>query len=897
MIEVCAVGGYSEVGKNMTAVKIDDEVLIFDMGVFLPAIINYEEEGNDRSSLDRVGMINLGAVPDDSCIDDWKDKVKAILVGHCHLDHIAAIPYLADRYKAPIYGTPFTIEVIKQMLFDNNKKIRNPLKAVNINAKIKLSDKITVEFINITHSTLQATLIAVHCKYGTIMYANDFKFDNHPVLGNKPNLKRLRELGKENVILLVLDSLYADTEMKTPSEKVARELLRDVMLDTECRDSLIIVTTFASHLPRLKSVIDFSHVMRRKVVFLGRSMMKYITSAEKCKLVDFSKRAEIVAYSKHIVRKLKDIEKNRKKYVVVATGNQGEPDSVLNKMLDGRLPFKFEPADHVIFSTRVIPDPVNVANRNRMEEKLREKKVRIFTNIHVSVLPDTQVVINGNESMKIKNIGDIRQEEKMKVASFDPLDLKIKWFDARLIKHNYQGKIFRIKTKSGRSVGITSGHSVFKLNKGRLIDVSGDDLKIGDYLAIPKKFSWRKELKEIKIDEHIDFSKLRYSKDKTWIYYSKKKIIPRKMILNKEFARLLGYYLAEGSAPRHICLTMGSHEKEQIKEAVNSIKSIFPGKVYTINKGTSCEIQFGANIIKRIFKEWFGNNARTKRIPEFVFSTNDEFKLNFLGAYINGDGCFEDRAKGSRIRIKTASKKLASDLIYLFSQVGICAKFDHEEIQKDRYIAGNRNITKSTTSYVLRIQGKNPLQRLLPYLSLKYRENLKLRNSQTYPPEALPLSEIGIDHIIPKPDTDFGYNLRCIKMNKKVTQTYFNPEIIKRDSRVIEGFPKLILNGDLTFDTVIEIKESEYDGEVYDFEVPEVQNFIGGFGGIFLHNSGHAAREDHRDILKILKPKYVMPAHDGRKKQLFMKELAMEEGWKENRILLMEDGKKAKLDL
>ena len=91
--------------------------------------------------------------------------------------------------------------------------------------------------------------------------------------------------------------------------------------------------------------------------------------------------------------------------------------------------------------------------------------------------------------------------------------------------------------------------------------------------------------------------------------------------------------------------------------------------------------------------------------------------------------------------------------------------------------------------------------------------------------------------------------------------------------------------------------QSEYDGEVYDFEVPEVQNFIGGFGGIFLHNSGHAAREDHRDILKILKPKYVMPAHDGRKKQLFMKELAMEEGWKENRILLMEDGKKAKLDL
>ena len=384
MIEVCAVGGYSEVGKNMTAVKIDDEVIIFDMGIFLPAIINYEEEGNDRNSLDREGMINLGAVPDDSCIDEWKDSVKAILVGHCHLDHIAAIPYLAERYKAPIYGSPFTIEVIKQMLHDEETRIRNSLKAVNINAKVKISEKLTAEFINITHSTLQTTIIAIHCKYGTIIYANDFKFDNHPVLGNKPNLKRLREIGKENVLLLILDSLYANIEMKTPSEKVARELLRDVMLDTECRDSLIIVTTFASHLPRLKSVIDFAYVMRRKVVFLGRSMMKYIDSAEKCKLIDFSKKAEIVPYARNIKNKLKDIEKNRRKYVVVATGNQGEPDSVLSKMLDGRLPFRFEPADHVIFSTKVIPDPVNLANRNRMEDKLRERRVRIFTNIHVS---------------------------------------------------------------------------------------------------------------------------------------------------------------------------------------------------------------------------------------------------------------------------------------------------------------------------------------------------------------------------------------------------------------------------------------------------------------------------------------------------------------------------------
>src|SRR3989344_1473815 len=214
MIEVCSVGGYSEVGKNMTALRIDDEVVIFDMGIFLPAIINYEEEGNDRSNLDREGMIGLGAAPDDSCIDNWRKDVKAILIGHCHLDHIAAIPYLADRYNSTIYGTPFTIEVIKQMLNDEGIRINNKLKAMNVNSRFRVSDNLEVEFINMTHSTLQTTIIAVHCKYGTIVYANYFKFDNHPVLGKRPNMERLRELEKENVILLIMDSLYADTEMK-----------------------------------------------------------------------------------------------------------------------------------------------------------------------------------------------------------------------------------------------------------------------------------------------------------------------------------------------------------------------------------------------------------------------------------------------------------------------------------------------------------------------------------------------------------------------------------------------------------------------------------------------------------------------------------------------------------
>ena len=98
MIKVIPIGGYNEVGKNMTAVQVDDEVVIFDMGFYLPKLVAFEESGGNRRNLTSKGLTRLGAIPDDSCLDSVRDKVKAIIPGHCHLDHIGAIPYLADKY-------------------------------------------------------------------------------------------------------------------------------------------------------------------------------------------------------------------------------------------------------------------------------------------------------------------------------------------------------------------------------------------------------------------------------------------------------------------------------------------------------------------------------------------------------------------------------------------------------------------------------------------------------------------------------------------------------------------------------------------------------------------------------------------------------------------------------
>ncbi|MBM3200291.1 RNase J family beta-CASP ribonuclease [Candidatus Woesearchaeota archaeon] len=385
-MEIAAVGGYNEVGKNMTALKIGDEAVVLDMGFHLPKIIDFEEEGGDRRTVTTDSLRSIGAIPEDRIIDAWKTKVRAIALGHCHLDHIGAAPYLGSSFPgALVLGTPYTLEVLKAMM-DDELRFDNKLKTVQPNSSLKISDNIEVEFINMTHSTLQSTMMAVHTKEGTILYANDFKFDNHPVVGSKANIERLRELGKEDrVKALIVESIYANDERKTPSEKVAREMLKDLFMSTENEQNLIVATTFASHIARLKSIIDFGEAINRKIVILGRSMHKYITSAESLNLVNFSDRAEIIGYAGQIKRKLKEVEKQgRSKYLVICTGGQGEPGSVLQKMAADQLSFEFQKEDHVIFSNRVIPVEVNRMHREALEKRLRDKKARIFSNIHVS---------------------------------------------------------------------------------------------------------------------------------------------------------------------------------------------------------------------------------------------------------------------------------------------------------------------------------------------------------------------------------------------------------------------------------------------------------------------------------------------------------------------------------
>ena len=386
-LEICAIGGFTKTEGNSVAIKVDDEVVLLDMGLSMFDYVKFTEDMEDTSTKTYNVLLKANAVPDYGHIDDWKSKVVAIVPSHGHLDHVGAIPFAAPLFPpaAVILGTPYTIEVLKSILWDEHLEIPHKFVVLNSGSSYKISKNITIEFVHTTHSIPQTAIIVVHTPYGKVMYANDFKLDNTPVLGKKPDYARLQELGKEGVKLLIMNCLYAHEHKKCPSESVAREMLKDTMLSVSGEGKAMIVTTFSSHLARLKSIIELGKKLNRKIVFLGRSLDKYVRAGEKIGLVKFTDQVEILRHRDQLDKIFKKIRKEGKgKYLIVCTGHQGEPRSILSRMIKGDVEFIFEQGDVVIFSCQVIPVPVNIENRQKMEKLLRAGGVRIFRDVHVS---------------------------------------------------------------------------------------------------------------------------------------------------------------------------------------------------------------------------------------------------------------------------------------------------------------------------------------------------------------------------------------------------------------------------------------------------------------------------------------------------------------------------------
>ena len=383
-IEIATVGGYEEIGRQMTVVRAGDNVVIFDMGLHLSEVLLHDNV--ETESMHSLDLIDLGAIPDDRIMSDINGEVQAIVPTHGHLDHIGAITKLGHRYDAPVVGTEFTIELVKEEIQQESKfDFDNDLVKMGAGETMGISEEVNLEFVNVTHSTPQTINPVLHTPEGAVIYGPDKRIDPNPVIGEPFDMERFEELGQEGVLAYFEDCTNAGSMGRTSSETLAREELKDILYRLEDFEGGIVATTFASHVARIKSLVEFARDIDREPVLLGRSMKKYNSIADRTNLVGFTDGVEMQGHRGGVNEAFERImEEGKHNYLPIVTGHQGEPRAMLTRMARDATEYSFDEGDKAIFSARTIPAPINKGQKHQVTSLLRKQGVRVYDDVHVS---------------------------------------------------------------------------------------------------------------------------------------------------------------------------------------------------------------------------------------------------------------------------------------------------------------------------------------------------------------------------------------------------------------------------------------------------------------------------------------------------------------------------------
>jgi len=359
-LRIIPLGGLGEVGKNMTAYESGSDILIVDTGIMFPE--------NDMLGIDYI-------IPDFDYLLDKADRVVGIVITHGHEDHIGAIQHVLNVIPAPVYATPLTIGLIEAKLARNNALGRASLNTVQAGQCVQLG-AFQVEFFHICHSIPDAVGLGITTPAGLIIHMSDFKFDHTPVDGWPTDYAKLAELSNRGVDLLLSDSTNSERPGWTPSEMVIGPAL-DIVFDSA--PGRIIVASFASLISRMQQVSDASVRHNRKMAFVGTSM------------VDNAKIARKLGYLKVPDDTLVPIEQaltmDPKKVVLMCTGSQGEPSSIIGRLSAGtNRHFDLRTGDTVVLSSHPIPGNEESVSRaiNRMLRRGADVIYDAIAPIHVS---------------------------------------------------------------------------------------------------------------------------------------------------------------------------------------------------------------------------------------------------------------------------------------------------------------------------------------------------------------------------------------------------------------------------------------------------------------------------------------------------------------------------------
>lgn len=332
-LKMIPLGGLGEIGKNSIIWEYDNQIVVVDAGLKFP--------GEEEWGIDYL-------IPDFSYLKG--KRVLGVILTHGHEDHVGALSYLMNIVKAPVLGTPMTLGLAEHRLRENN--IDAEFKILNPDDEYSFGP-FTFEFARVNHSVPGGVGFALKTPVGTIVHSGDFKIDNSPVDGQYTDLPKFTEWGKRGVLLFTSDSTNADEPGYVKSERTVRETLDAVFTGFK---GLIVVTTFASNVQRIGQVLEVAEKHGRKVVVDGKSMV--IT-------VETARRLGYLSTQKDIFINMDEASKySRNKLVVLTTGSQGEPMSVLSRLANGEYKkIQVEKGDMVVISAEPIPGNERTVNR------------------------------------------------------------------------------------------------------------------------------------------------------------------------------------------------------------------------------------------------------------------------------------------------------------------------------------------------------------------------------------------------------------------------------------------------------------------------------------------------------------------------------------------------------
>ncbi len=329
-LRIIPLGGLMEIGKNMTAIEYENDIIVVDCGFAFP-----DEE---MLGVDYV-------IPDITYLEKNRDRVRGILITHGHEDHIGAIPYVLRAINPPIYSTRLALGIIRNKLAEHKLPHTPRLLTVEAGDMIQLGCFVA-EFIHVNHSIADACAIAIRTPLGVIYHSGDFKLDVTPIDGNMMDLVRIGTLGNEGVLLMLGESTNAERPGFSPSERRVGGSLEQIFRENV--DQRLVIATFSSNVHRVQQIINCSLKFGRRVAVLGRSMENVIGAAKELGYMDLPEGT------------LVDIGELRRfkpgQITLVTTGSQGEPMSALYRMAFGSHDrIKLTPSDTVVLSSSAIP--------------------------------------------------------------------------------------------------------------------------------------------------------------------------------------------------------------------------------------------------------------------------------------------------------------------------------------------------------------------------------------------------------------------------------------------------------------------------------------------------------------------------------------------------------------